>query len=333
MLQHAIRAGLTALAAMLVAAGIATAAELGPQSVVRQFCQADGNGERITLPGWAALAPLLTWPYEPAWDTITLISGYNVRPPQPAEEHGLDVEVHYSIVGQLSPFGLNPESHVEVVTYHLQPDEHGNWRITGPLPPPHLFANQVDIDAMRHVLSEGDASFLANSVFVWKMFQSAGWNVPFQTTTDLLSSTTYRDVEAARAGDLVVYLRDGAPYHVGLLEAKDQVVSSTLNAGITRATVDAFPGEVRYLRLGRVDPVSEDARQAAPIPTPVLRATPMLAPRKTPTPAVKVLKSKKPPPTARQPKAKAAVKKRAKPPAQAAKHLTPTPRQRKPSQP
>ena len=62
----------------------AAAAGFGPQGVVRQFCQADGNGQRATMPGWAALAPLLTWAYEPAWDTVVLINGYTVGSPQPA---------------------------------------------------------------------------------------------------------------------------------------------------------------------------------------------------------------------------------------------------------
>lgn len=313
------------LAVLLLAAGPSAAAELGPQSVVRQFCQADGNGQRITLPGWAALAPLLRWPYEPAWDTIILITGYNVRGPQPADEHGLTVEVRYDVIGHISPLGFNPEPQLESITYRVQPDEQGNWHILGPLPPPHLFANQVDIDAMRRSLSEGDATFLANSVFVWRMFQSAGWNVPYEVTTDLLSGDAYRAVDDAKPGDLVVYLRDGAPYHVGLLEAANQMVSSTLNAGIARTAVDAFPGEVRYLRLGRVQaaPAAERAEPSA-LPAPVMRPTPA-APKKQPTVKSATTKGHHPPPATRKKKVKPSGHKHVKP------RLKATPKRPKPT--
>ena len=89
---------------------------------------------------------------------------------------------------------------MESVTYRVQPDEQDSWHILGPLPPPHLFANRVDIDAIRRSLSDGGANFLANSVFVWQMFQSAGWNVPFESTGDLLSGATYRTVDNRQAG-------------------------------------------------------------------------------------------------------------------------------------
>jgi len=293
-----------------VAVPAVAATALGPQSVVRQFCQADGNGQRITIPGWAALAPLLTWQYEPAWDTVTLIDGYTVRPPQPTGEPGLSVEVRYTVVGQLTPLGFDPEPQVESVTYRVQPDEQGNWHILGPLPPPHLFANQVDIDAMRRSLSEGDARFLANSIFVWKMFQSAGWNVPFEVTTDLLSGSAYRAVDDARPGDLIVYLRDGTPYHVGLLEAQNQIVSSTLNAGIVRTTINAFPGEVQYLRLAQVEAAPAAEVEPRHLPTPPLQPA-VIVPTKSPTPKASAphktnKKSRRTPPATRKKKVKPA---------------------------
>jgi len=49
-------------------------------------------------------------------------------------------------------------------------------------------------------------------------------------------------------------------YHAGLLEAEDQVVSSTLNAGIMRTAVDAFAGQVTYLRLVQPDSVNWQSR-------------------------------------------------------------------------
>jgi hypothetical protein len=319
--------------AVLLSPGGGAAAELGPQTVVRQFCEADGNGQRVSIPGWAALAPLVAWAYEPAWDHLALISGYTVGSPQPAPENMFAVEVHYDVVGQLSPLGFDPEVHAETVTYGVQPDEQGNWHIVGPPPPPHVFANQVDIEATRRSLSSGGVNFLADTVFVWQMFRSAGWNIPFESTADLLSGATYRVVDNAKPGDIVVYLRGETPYHVGVLEAENQVVSSTLNAGITRTTVGAFPGAVRYLRLvqPKAVPAASFRRQvhpeATPSPTafPTMHLTPTIRTHR-PTPLAGVtrkspakLSSKRPvrmPATVKRKAAKSSHRQhRAKPPA------------------
>ena len=281
--------------AVLLLPARSLAAEFGPQGIVRQFCQADGMGQRVTIPGWAGLAPLVGWAYEPAWDNVTLITGYTVGSPQAAAQNSFTVEVRYGVIGQLSPLGLNGEAHAETVTYRVQADEQGSWLIVGPPPAPHVFANRVDIEVMRRSLSDGGVNFLANTVFVWQMFRSAGWDIPFESTADLLSGTTYRVVEDPKPGDLVVYLRDEAPYHVGLLEAKNQVVSSTFNAGITRTPIDAFAGTVRYLRLVRPGTVETGAEtEAAPANTPALRPTPS-APKSTATPSSP---KKRPTPTA-----------------------------------
>jgi hypothetical protein len=327
MMMQSVPRALTCLAmiiATLAAAGRSPAAEYGPQGVVRQFCQVDGNGQRVSIPGWAAIAPLVTWAYEPAWDTVSLISGYEVGGPKPAGENTLAVEVRYTVVGQLSPAGVNQDTRVEPVVYQVQPDEQGSWHIVGALPPPHIFANRVDTEAMRRSLAEGGVNFLANSVFVWQMFQSAGWDVPFQSTSALLGSATYRAVEPASPGDLVVYLRDGTPYHVGLLEAKNQVVSSTLNAGITRTAVDAFPGEVRYLRLARPGP-SPTAAPALPAGTLAIAPEPTTSTPK-PTRRVTAVKQRTPARRGKQPRKPTPARRRSTPVQKrpSASHPTPT---------
>ena len=97
------------------------------------------------------------------------------------------------------------------------------------------------------------------------------------------------------AGDLVVYYDGEKPYHVGLLESEDQVVSATLNTGVRRAPLAAFAGEVRYWRLpmNAPTPFSPPATASTPsdgqpidgpIPRPV-PATPQDA-IPIPTPAV-----------------------------------------------
>lgn len=272
-------------------AGPVGAAEFSPQGIVRQFCQADGLGKRVSVAGWEELAPLVAWPFEPAWDHVVLIAGYEIGPPRSIESGGVEVDVRYTVIGQISALGLDASVYLETTVLRLDAAG-GRWRITGPPPPPHIFNPRVDVESMRHSLEVGGVNFLPNTIFLWRMLQSAGWEVPFVPTTDLLSGVPYRAVNEPQAGDVVVYLRDGVAYHAGLLEAGGQVVSSTLNAGIVRATTDAFAGEVTYLRLvqpeRRLDPTpvpSLSAAGRAPPLSPVRTQT--ARPRRTATPMVK----------------------------------------------
>jgi hypothetical protein len=289
-LQHATRLAAMPLlfSTFLCAACPAQAVEWGPQGIVRQFCRADGLGERVKVQGWLAVAPLVEWSFEPAWDHVVLVTGYEVGSPRSSENGAFAVDVRYTVVAQLSALGLDADMHVETVTLRLHAPDNG-WRIIGPPPPPHLFANRVDVSEVRRSFEEGGIDFLANSTFVWRMFRTAGWNVDFKRTTDLLDGTVYRVVDTPKVGDVVAYLRDGQPYHVALLEAENQVVSSTLNAGVMRTATAAFPGEVKYLRLVQPEAPPTAEVQAAVVPPPA--APPMLRARRTPSPAVRKQKT------------------------------------------
>lgn len=253
----------------------AEAVEFGPQSIVRRFCRADGTGNRLSVAGWDEIAPLVDWLYEPAWDHIVLITGYEVGSPRVVAPKVIGVDVQYAVVGQVSALGFDAAVQLETVTFRLDAQA-GRWRILGPPPPPHIFNSRADVDSMRRSLEVGGLNFLPNSLFIWNMFRSAGWNVPFVGTPELQSGSVYRTVAQPRPGDVVVYLRDGAPYHAGLLETEDQVVSSTVNFGIVRTATEAFAGEVKYLRLVQPEP---------PVPTPAVNP-PVADAGAAPTPAI-----------------------------------------------
>ena len=329
-LHRRIVAPLLVLAVSLLAGVSPAGGQLGPQTVVRQFCQADGLGQRASLPNWAAVAPLVTWIYEPAWDHVMLISSYTVDSPRSAEPMTLLVDVHYQVTGQVSARGVDPQGYVETVTFQVTPYGTG-WRIAGPPPPPHIFGDSVDVDAMRRSLEQGGVNFIADSLFVWRMFQAAGWNVDFEATGDLPDGPLYRAVDQPLPGDVVAYLRDGSPYHIGLLEADDQVVSSTLNAGIVRTAIDAFTGEVKYLRLVQPNPAPPPVRlpayagmlaPQAPIAPPQPRRTPTPVARKEKPRPGKAPARRTPQPThGKRARTKAKTRKKARRP-------TPTPKRR-----
>jgi hypothetical protein len=247
------------------------AQSLGPQSVVRRFCQVDGLGQRVSIAGWNDVAPLVSWAFEPAWDHALLIAGYEVGSPHAVEGHeaALAVEVRYQVVAKVSALGVDNTTTVETSSFRVRTADQVNWRIVGPPPSPHIFSTRADVDAMRQSFQTGGVNFVPNSLFIWHMFQSAGWAIDFQPAEQLLNGRGFRVVMQPAPGDVVLYLRDGVPYHAGLLEAENQIVSSTLNAGIVRTAANAFPGEMRYVRL--IEPAP------APPPTPVV-ATPVVVP-------------------------------------------------------
>lgn len=268
----------------LQAAVSVAAAQHGPQGVVREFCQRDALGMRTRLPAWWQVAPLVTWRLEPAWDHVVVIAGYAVGPPRPIEgSTALAVDVSYSVVGTISPDGIRDESTVSTVRFRVDtPGNGAGWRILGPPPPPHVFAERIDPEAVRASLADGAPGFVPNSLFVARVLREAGWPVPRVPTPALLLSAWFRSVDRPAPGDLVVYLRDGRPYHVGILAAADAVVSATLNAGVVRTAPGAFPGDIRRVRL--VDVLGHESADAPAAGAHLLDRLQRLAIPATPTP-------------------------------------------------
>ncbi len=285
----------------------------GPQGVVRAFCQADAMGQRVEASTWGSVAPLVAWELEPAWDHVVLVGGYGVSAARREDTGEIVVDVRYSVIGQVSPLGLDTTVYVETLTFQVDAPDEGGWRIVGPPPPPHIFGTRVDVEEMRRSLEQGGLNFLPNTILVWQMLRAAGRNAMFEPTVDLLSGAAYQPIDSPEAGDLVVYLRDGMPYHVGLLDAENRIVSSTLNAGIVRTTVDAFTGEVTYLRWVEPEPQAADELLIAPPSDEVALAPSVRPARPAPTPAPQATKPRvrrrqsraaTPRPTARPPAAK-----------------------------
>jgi hypothetical protein len=246
------------LATLLLLAAPTHAADPGPQNVVREFCQLDANGARLGSVS-RELSPLVGWIFEPAWDVVLFITGYQIGSTRPLEEGRLAVDVEYAVVGEATALGFEAVAYRDRVTFVLDTPDEISWRIQSPMVPPHVFAARMAADDVVAALKNGRGGFVSNSLFVQRLMRTAGWDVGYERTADLLSHGTYGTVDVSRAGDLVVYTQDGAAYHVGILERDGKVVSATLNGGIVRTTLNAFLGEVQYLRLratGRIPTVA-----------------------------------------------------------------------------
>ena len=62
------------------------------------------------------------------------------------------------------------------------------------------------------------------------------------------SAPDFSTERTAEIGDLALYYDGDRPYHVGVVESDETVVSATLNGGIRRTPFGAFAGEIRYRR-------------------------------------------------------------------------------------
>lgn len=242
----------------------AYADDSGPQNAVRRFCAADAMGARMVAGQWRGVGELVAWPFDPAWDRVVSITGYRIGATEALDDGQVKVEVDYAVVGETTATGFEPGAHVERLTFVLDSAGDNDWRIVAPLLPPHVFGHRLQIEEVVDSLKHGRSAFVSSSLFVQQLLQAAGWDVPHVATAALLGESTYGSVSSPAKGDLIVYVQEGVPYHVGLLEAPNRVISSTLNAGIVRTTPNAFLGEVRYLRL--MAPAK--APTATPIPTP-----------------------------------------------------------------
>lgn len=243
-----------------LALGAAPAAAADPLDVLRAFCQADGNGVRLRAATWPTVAPLVGWGLEPAWDHLHLIHGYQIGTPS-TRDGAIVVDVEYNLAQTVRSTGARAESRTDKRRYTLEANGAGGWQLRGPPPPPYVFASQADPDALVALLKPDDSPYQSDSAFVWHLLRSAGFDLPYADTADLPTAFGLRPERTANVGDLAVYYANGAPYHVGLVESDDGIVSQTLNGGLRRTPFGAFAGEVRYLR-----PVSD--ADLPPTPTP-----------------------------------------------------------------
>jgi hypothetical protein len=117
-----------------------------------------------------------------------------------------------------------------------------------PAPPPYLFASDADGEEMAALFDPSDPRYTSNSAFAWRLLRDAGWSMPYADTDALASSADFTTERTAAVGDLALYYDRDRPYHVGVVESEETVVSATLNGGIRRTPFAAFAGEIRYRR-------------------------------------------------------------------------------------
>jgi hypothetical protein len=254
-----------------------------PLKIMRAYCRADGLGDRLQPSTWINVAPLVTWKIEPAWDELRLIRGYEMGTPRLSED-GVEVEVTYTVSGDLRAGKVMRGARLESRTYHLVTGDEGrHWRIVGPPAVPYLFESEADIEELAVLLAPGDSSYVSNSAFVWHLLRPDHPDLPYRDTASLASATYLIEAEEPKPGDLALYYDGDVPFHVGVVEAENVIVSSTMNAAIWRGLVDSFPGKVRYWVVNT--DIIGNTVEASPVPTsaetPGTQETPVATPADT----------------------------------------------------
>jgi hypothetical protein len=244
-----------------------------PLDVARAFCQADGAGARLRPATWPAIAPLVTWQLEPAWDRVRLVSGYQIHPPRFVVDH-VEIDVQYTVVADIEAEQITDTASFSSVTLVLVGDDTAGWRITGPPPPPHVFASQFDAGTLRHELGADSSVYLSDSVFVWRMLRDAGWAIPYRSVRQLRAPEVFAAVTDPKPGDLALYFAATEPYHVGFITADGQVASATANVGLMRTSPDVFEGAILYLRLKQSSELKGPGTEQPPAAVTVMQPRP-----------------------------------------------------------
>jgi hypothetical protein len=274
-----IRLGFILLSALTVLCTPALGAD--PLNTMRAFCRADGFGDRLQPSSWINVAPLVSWRIEPAWDQLRLIRGYEMGTPK-LREDGVEVEVSYTVSGELRAGSVSREIRLESRTYRLVTEDDGeNWRIVGPPPVPYLFESQADVEELSTLLKPEDGSYVSNSAFVWHLLRHRHPDLPYRDTASLANAIYLVGTEEPKAGDLALFYDGDVPFHVGVVEADGVIVSATMNAGVWRGPVSRMPGEVRY-RLVDTEMIGLPIQDS---PLPITVETPPAQPTTPATPA------------------------------------------------
>jgi len=108
-----------------------------PLDVVKEYCRLDFDGARLSTETWKNVQPLVAWTGEPGWDTVTVVSGFQVEETQQSPRMAM-VTATFKVLGTLAGDGLTVgKRKPEVVEFELR-HINGAWKISKPVIMPHV---------------------------------------------------------------------------------------------------------------------------------------------------------------------------------------------------
>lgn len=124
----------------------------GPESIVREFCQRDFNGERTRSDTSARIEKLVLWEREPGWDTVTVVKSFRILSSRKINKKAI-VVVEFDTLGEMPAWDFVLKREKERVQFTLQLGDQEwqwkndevvlvpgklQWRITEPVLQPHI---------------------------------------------------------------------------------------------------------------------------------------------------------------------------------------------------
>ncbi len=100
-----------------------------PEEVVALFCDMDYSGKRLSGSTWKEILPYITWPDEPGWDTVLVVSKYKLADVK-RSDNTADITVEYHVVGKYGTELLQVDK-IEKVPFKVIKTENG-WKINSP---------------------------------------------------------------------------------------------------------------------------------------------------------------------------------------------------------
>jgi hypothetical protein len=103
---------------------------------------------------------MVTWPQDPAYDSMTVIRRYAVEPPPTIHGSPAKITVRYEVIGWIVPgkehSGFIPGDKIEVFTFVVVLGDEG-WRIDQPQIDQHVLA---EVAAARESITPEDAALI-----------------------------------------------------------------------------------------------------------------------------------------------------------------------------
>lgn len=123
-----------------------------PESIVREFCHRDFDGERTRSDTSAKIENLVLWEFEPGWDTVTVVKSFRILSSRVVNKKAI-VVVEFDTLGEMPAWDFVLKRQKERVRFTLQLGDREwqwkndeavlvpgklRWRITEPVLQPHI---------------------------------------------------------------------------------------------------------------------------------------------------------------------------------------------------
>jgi hypothetical protein len=132
-----------------------TATAIDPLGLVRQYVKRDAEGERLGPSPW--FGPVVTWPDDPGYDSLTVIRSYKVETPKDIGGSPVTILVKYDAIGWIASSGFIPQENLEAFDFVVVRTEDAGWQIDQPQIDQHVL---FEVAAGLKFVTAGDSALI-----------------------------------------------------------------------------------------------------------------------------------------------------------------------------